>query len=91
MIKESIKSELINSFKNHKNKIPSDGEISKIAKHFSIPANEIEKWFDWIENTYIYLQAYREMTELSKDINNKNLLFDLRKIFIINNPTIEES
>jgi hypothetical protein len=92
MIKESVKSELINLFKSHKNKIPSGGEISKIAKRFSIPANEIEKWFDWIENTYIYLQSYKEMTELSKDIDNKNLLFDLRKkYFIIKYPTIEES
>ncbi len=65
MIPEKAKKELIDIFHKKKNKIPSDHEINQIAKKIGVPSNETEKWFQWIESSYIYMAISKDLEELN--------------------------
>ena len=91
MITENVKKNLIKIYKNNKKKIPLTKEINKIAKDYSIPSNEVEKWFNWIENVYFYLIIKNEIIVLNKKIESKETQYDLLgKYMIIKKPIIEE-
>ena len=90
-ISENLKNRLIKIFKENKKQIPSTFEINKIAKENSISSNEIEKWFQWIEYVYIYLLVKNEISELNKNIDDKEKNFDIHTHYmIIKKPIIEE-
>jgi hypothetical protein len=89
MISEKIKNELINIFKKNNNKIPTDNEINKISKQNNIPSNEIEKWFNWIESTYLYLLVQSEIYKINNSIKTKENNYDINsKYMIIKSPII---
>jgi hypothetical protein len=91
MIQESIKNVLIKKFKDNNKKIPGDKEINKIAKDNKIPSNEVEKWFKWIEVTYLYMLVKNEIKKINYDIEEKEMKFDLFSTYmIIRKPTIKE-
>ena len=91
MIKEDVKNKLIKIFKDSFKKIPNIDNINKIAKEFSIPSNEIEKWFEWIESVYFYMLVKNEIIELDKIIKLKEENFDINTHYmIIKKPIIEE-
>lgn len=91
MIPEKIKNKLILKFKENNKKIPSLAEINKIAKENEIPSNEIEKWFEWIESVYIYIQIKNELINLDKVILEKENNYDMNtKYMIIKKPIIEK-
>ena len=91
MIKEDIKNKLIKKFKDNNKKIPGDKEINKIAKDNLIPSNEIEKWFKWIEVTYLYMLVRDEIKKINSEIEDKEMKFNLFSTYmIIRKPTIKE-
>lgn len=91
MIKEDIKNKLIKKFKDNNKKIPGDKEINKIAKDNLIPSNEIEKWFKWIEVTYLYMLVRYEIKKINSEIEDKEMKFNLFSTYmIIRKPTIKE-
>jgi hypothetical protein len=91
MIKQNLKNKLIKIFKDNNKKIPNISEINKIAKENLVSSNEIEKWFNWIESTYLYILVKNEIIELNKEIDNKEKNFDINTHYmIIKKPIIEE-
>lgn len=91
MIPEKLKNILINYFKENKKKIPSLLIINKIAKNNNVPSKEIEKWFQWIENIYIYRSIYNEINKINKEIYEKENNYDINtKYMIIKKPIIDE-
>jgi hypothetical protein len=91
LIKEDLKNKLIKYFKENKKRIPSLTIINKIAKDNTIPSNEIEKWFIWIENVYYYILIQKELNNMESDIIDKEENFDINtKYMIIKKPNIEE-
>jgi UTP:GlnB (protein PII) uridylyltransferase len=91
MIEEKVKNKLIKIFKENNKKIPSDKEINKIAKENNIASKEIEKWFQWIESSYLYELVKREIVEINKMIEEKDNTYDINtRYMIIKKPMIEE-
>jgi hypothetical protein len=91
MIKEDVKNILIKKFKDNNKKIPSDKELNKIAKDNSLSSNETEKWFKWIEVSYLYMLVKNEIKKINYEINDKETKFDgFSKYIIIRKPVIEE-
>lgn len=90
MITEVIKNKLIKIFKDNNKKIPTIEKINKIAKENNTPSNEIEKWFSWIELSYLYLLVKKEINDIDNEIKYKELNFELNtKYMIIKKPIIE--
>jgi hypothetical protein len=84
MIREKLKNKLIQIFKENKNKIPPLGtQISKIAKENDIPADEIEKWFKWIELSYFYIILQREIYKITDEINDSEKNYEINTRFMI--------
>jgi hypothetical protein len=90
-IKEEVKNKLFRYFKENKNRIPSQSIINKIAKDNKIPSDEIEKWFKWIENVYQYMIIQKEVNEIDKQIEIREIEFaELTKYMIVKKPVINE-
>ena len=91
MISENLKNILIKYFKENKKKIPNISIINKLAKNNNIPSKEIEKWFLWIENIYLYKSLHNEIIEINKEISEKEDKFNINtRYMIIKKPIIEE-
>jgi hypothetical protein len=91
MITENLKNKLIQIFKEKNKKIPTLNEINKIAKENSVPSNEIERWFSWIESVYFYMYIKNEIKNINKKIEEKEDFFEKNtRYMIIKKPTIEE-
>ena len=93
-ITESIliesRTEIIKYFNQNKNSIPEQKMIDKIARKLDIPSNDVEKWFNWIEKCYQYLQSKNELYKIIKEQNEKNIEFIYKcENFIIKKPIIE--
>jgi hypothetical protein len=89
MIKETLKNKLIKIFKENKRSIPSISQINKIAKENNIPSDEIEKWFNWIESVYIYMNVKNELYKINNLIELKEKNYEiLSKNMIIKEPSI---
>jgi len=89
MIKENLKNQLIKIFKENKKSIPNISTINKIAKSNDIPSLEIEKWFNWIETIYKYMNIKNELNKINNDINVKEETYEiLSKNIIIKQPSI---
>lgn len=92
MITENVKREWMDLYKKNKFSIPSGTIITQLAKKNQIPADEVEAWFDWIENGYYYLLLQKDIRDLDKKIEDKEKRFELNTEFmIIQKPNIEES
>jgi hypothetical protein len=90
-IKEELKNKLILYFKENKNRIPPLTIINKIAKENNISSEEIEKWFNWIENVYQYMLIQKQANEIEKKIEIKEKdFYEFTKYMIIQKPTISE-
>jgi hypothetical protein len=90
MIPEEIKREFITIFKKNKNKMPEQTEINQISKKYKIPAKDTENWFLWIESSYYYLIAKKEINKLDKEMIEKEDTFDFHsKYMIIKKPIIK--
>ena len=91
MIPEKAKKELIEMFHKKKNKIPSDYEINQIAKKISVSSNETEKWFQWIEASYIYMAILRDLEELNNNIEMIDKKYNENtKYMMIKKPIVQE-
>ena len=91
MIPEQVKNEFILVFKNNKNKVPSLIEINRLAKKHKISANDVEKWFSWIESSYLYLLVKKDINKIEKQIINKENEFDFNaRYMIIKKPNINK-
>ena len=89
MIPEQVKNEFILVFKNNKNKVQSLIEINRLAKKHKISANDVEKWFSWIESSYLYLLVKKDINKSEKQIINKENEFDFNaRYMIIKKPII---
>ncbi len=82
-IKVTLKNKLIKYFHENKNRIPALNIINKIAKDNNVPSEEIEKWFNWIENVYHYMLMQKEINEIEKKIENKENEFALTTRYMI--------
>ena len=90
-IKEEVKNKLFRYFKENKNRIPPQSIINKIGKDNKVPSDEIEKWFKWIENVYLYMVIQKEINEINKQIEKKeNEFTELTKYMIVKKPIINE-
>ena len=90
MIETNLKNKLIHMFKENKHKIPSLTIINKIAKENEISSSELEKWFEWIENTYFYLITQKDIYDMEKIIKEKHDNFEQQiKYLIIKKPILE--
>jgi len=71
-ISNDIRNNLINIYKENKLKIPSDDELSGISKMYNIKIDDLDKWFKWIEYTYLYIKTQNDLLS----INNELILID---------------
>jgi|TARA_B110000483_G_C18198898_1_gene544302 hypothetical protein len=84
------KNEIIQYYSQNKHSIPEQKIIDKIAKKLDIPSNDVEKWFNWIEKCYQYLQSKNELYKIIKEVNEKNTEFIYKcENFIIHKPNIK--
>lgn len=90
-IKENIKNNLIKKFSNNNNKIPSDSDINKIAKEFKISSSQTESLFKWIEASFLYILARKELLKINDEIKVKEESFNKNtKYMLIKKPIIEK-
>ena len=82
-IPKNIKNKLIILFKKNNNKIPSDNEISIIAKNNTIPSKVLDEWFLWIEQCYYYLIIKNKLYEIIKEINVKEKEFENKNKYML--------
>jgi len=91
MITEKLKNELLILFKKNNKKIPNDSVIKNISKNNNIPVNEIEKWFEWIETTYLYILSKNEVNNIEIQIKEKENEYNINmENMIIKKPEIKE-
>jgi hypothetical protein len=91
MITEKLKNELLVIFKKNNKKIPNDSVIKSISKNNNIPTNEIEKWFEWIETTYLYILSKNEVNNIEEEIKEKENKYNINmENMIIKKPEIKE-
>lgn len=91
MIPERAKKELIDIFHKKKNKIPGDHEINQISKKIGVPSNETEKWFQWIESSYIYMAISKDLEELNNSAEMIEKKYNENtKYMMIKKPIVEE-
>jgi len=90
MIKQQLKTEMIKEFSENKMSIPSDAVIKNMAKTYEVPADDIELWFEWIEENYYYLLLRKEIAEISEKISKTELSYNLNtEYFIVKAPDIK--
>lgn len=84
-----VKEKLITSFKDNNNKIPDTTIIAKISTDYQIPIEDVELWLQWIEKSYLYLNAE---INYSKNIKMRYIeeenFKNLTKNFILQKPQI---
>ena len=89
-IEKESKQEIIKLFNQNGNKIPEQKTIDKTAKMLDIPSNEVEKWLNWTEKCYQYLQAKKILYDSINEINKVKTEFIYKcENFIIKKPVIE--
>ena len=90
MIKQQLKTEMIKEFAENKMSIPSDAIIKNLAKTNEVPADDIELWFEWIEENYYYMLLRRDISEISHKIEKAELSYNLNtEYFIVRAPDIK--
>lgn len=91
MITEKLKNELLIIFKKNNKKIPNDTIIKDISKRNDIPVDVIDKWFEWIETTYLYILSKNEVNNIEKQIKEKEYQYNINmENMIIKKPEIKE-
>lgn len=91
MIKQFLKNEMIKMFSENKMSIPSDGVIKNLAKTNDIPSDDIELWFEWIEENYYYLLLRKDISEISEQITKAELSYNINTdYFIVKKPEIKQ-
>lgn len=89
-IQKESKEEIIRLFNKNGNKLPDQKSIDKVSKLLEIPSNEVEKWLNWVEKCYQYLQAKNELYKTIKKINEIKEKFIYKcENFIVKKPIIE--
>ena len=89
-IQKESKEEIIRLFNKNGNKLPDQKSIDKVSKLLEIPSNEVEKWLNWVEKCYQYLQAKNELYKTIKNINEIKEKFIYKcENFIVKKPIIE--
>ncbi len=89
-IEKESKKEIIELFHKNNNKIPDQKIIDKTAKMLDIPSDDVEKWLNWIEKCYQYLQAKKILYDSINEINEIKSEFIYKcENFIIKKPIIE--
>lgn len=90
-IKEELKSKMIKYFKENKKKIPGLPIINKLGKENNVPSIEIEKWFQWIESVYKYIELQIDMDKIEEKMNKNEEEYNLNtRYMIIKKPMIKE-
>ncbi len=91
-ITQKLKETLILQFKESQFKIPSTDVISKISQESSIPIEDIEFWFSWIEKSYLYVNKQHEYSSLiQSQKKDENDFEHLMKNYILQKPNIQFS
>jgi hypothetical protein len=91
-ITQKLKETLILQFKESQFKIPSTDIISKISQESSIPIEDIELWFSWIEKSYLYVNKQHEYsTIIQSQKRDENDFEYLMKNYILQKPNIQFS
>ncbi len=91
-ILNEVKEALILSFKDNNNNIPDSNIIKKLSTDYQIPIEDVELWLQWIEKSYLYLNAE---INYSKNIKMRYIeeenFKNLSKNFILQKPEISFS
>lgn len=89
-IDKESKKEIIELFHKNSNQIPDQKTIDKTAKMLDIPSDDVEKWLNWTEKCYQYLQAKKILYDSIIEINKvkKEFIYKCEN-FIIKKPIIE--
>lgn len=88
-ISNNIRNKLIEIYIDNKLKKPNDDELSGISKIYNIKIDDLDKWFNWIEYTYLYIKTQNDLYNINKQllIDNKEYNYKM-KYFIMEKPIL---
>ncbi len=88
-ITQSLKEKLILQFKESQFKKPDLTILTNFSKEYQVPIEDIEHWFEWIEKSYLYMNAQQEYSQIVKEqIYNTNQFDHLMKNYILQKPNV---
>ncbi len=62
-----------------------------MPKKIGVPSNETEKWFQWIESSYIYMAISKDLEELNNSAEMIEKKYNENtKYMMIKKPIVEE-